>query len=237
MVIKIGDIPWNRGLIGEEYIKHFKNGNPRKGRTYEELYGLKKAQEIKEIISKTHKGIHKPQKDSMRKKISETRRRLFAEGKLKPSFLGKKHTEETKKKIGETTRFQYKNCERIHPQLGKHPSKETIRKILKRRNMSTIEVKFNKIIHQNNLPYKFVGNGDFLIERKNPDFINTNGQKIAIEVYWRKHKEVFRNGLKAWQEERQNIFNQYGWTILFFDEVDVDYKVDKIIQQLQGKGY
>lgn len=78
-----------------------------------------------------------------------------------------------------------------------------------------------KIIENFGLPYKFVGNGQFFIERKCPDFINCNGEKIAIEVYYKKHKEKFRNGLERWKDERQKIFNKYGWKILFFDETQV----------------
>jgi len=74
------------------------------------------------------------------------------------------------------------------------------------------------------LPYKFVGNGEVLVGRKCPDFININGQKIAIEVFYRKHKEQFRGGFINWLEERYKIFHSYGWEIKFFDETQVNEK-------------
>ena len=104
---------------------------------------------------------------------------------------------------------------------GRKLSQEQIKKCLRRNPISSLEKKFLEIINKHNLPYKFVGNGDFLIGRKCPDFININGQKIAIEVYYRGHKEFFKGGLQKWMEERQNIFNSFGWQIKFFDETEV----------------
>ena len=110
-------------------------------------------------------------------------------------------------------------------------SEEHIRKCLMRKDKSSLEKKFEDICIKNSLPYKFVGNGEFFIERKNPDFINCNGEKIAVEVYYRKHKEMFRNGLENWKSERQKIFNKYGWRIIYFDEMQVNE--DNIIKQLR----
>jgi very-short-patch-repair endonuclease len=98
---------------------------------------------------------------------------------------------------------------------------ENIKKMLRRNPKSSLEKKFEKIVRKLNLPYKFVGDGDFMIGKKCPDFIHLN-DKVAIEVYYRKHKEQFRKGgLQKWKEERQKIFNSYGWKLLFFDETQV----------------
>ncbi len=86
------------------------------------------------------------------------------------------------------------------------------------KRMTTLELKTQNVIDKYNLPYKFVGNGKFFIEKKNPDFVNTNGQKIAVEVFWTRHKEKFRGGLERWKNEREEIFSKYGWRILFLDE-------------------
>lgn len=104
---------------------------------------------------------------------------------------------------------------------GRHPTRETIRKMLTRRPMSSLEIKMQGIIDKHKLPYKFVGNGAFFIERKNPDFVNINGEKKAVEVYYRKHKELFKGNVEAWKKERKAIFNKYGWQLFFFDETQV----------------
>lgn len=103
-------------------------------------------------------------------------------------------------------------------------TKERLRRILTRRIPTSLETQFQKIINENNLPYRFVGDGSFVIERYNPDFINTNNEKVAIEVYARYFKKKKHLTIKGWKISRQNTFRKYGWKLLFFDETQIDEK-------------
>jgi len=99
--------------------------------------------------------------------------------------------------------------------------------------MSSLEEKTNNIIAKYKLPYKFVGNGEFMIENKNPDFINTNGEKKAVEVYYRRHKEQFRDiSINKWMEDRKNLFNKYGWKLIFIEANNVTEK--NLLNVLKG---
>jgi len=168
----------------------------------------------------------------------KARKRML--GKNNP-FYGKTHTKESLSKIklfckGDVSlrkgvKLSKEEKERLRNlRLGVKHSKETIKKILRRRTPSSLELKMIDIIEKHNLPYKFVGDGNFFIERKNPDFININGKKIAIEVFYKKHKEVFAHGLENWKQKREQIFNKYGWTLLFFDETQVNDNIAEILQ-------
>lgn len=139
--------------------------------------------------------------------------------KISKSLTGRKLSAEHCKKLGDAKR-------------GKKLSADHIRKSLARRPMSSLEEKFNEIIIKNNLPYKFVGNGAFFIERKNPDFININGEKIAIEVFYMRHKQQFRGGANSWIRNRKYVFRKYGWKVFCFDETKV--KEPYILQRLGG---
>lgn len=115
-------------------------------------------------------------------------------------------------------------------------TKEVIKKALRRRLPSSLEAKFQAIVDKYQLPYKFVGNGKFFIERKNPDFININGEKKAVEVYARIHKEKLRNlSIGKWKKERQEVFAKYGWEIIFFDEVELNE--ENVLAVLKGGSY
>ena len=56
--------------------------------------------------------------------------------------------------------------------------------------------------------YKYVGNREFILAGKNPDFLNVNGQKKIIELYgdyWHKGDDP---------QERIDLFGQYGYDTL-----------------------
>lgn len=104
---------------------------------------------------------------------------------------------------------------------GRIRTKDQIKKMLRRRIPSSLEKQFLNIINSNRLPYKYVGNGTFFIENCNPDFININGDKIAIEVYSRYYKLRNWKSIEQWKQIRKKMFDKYGWQLLFFDETQV----------------
>lgn len=184
----------------------FKKGN--------KLWKLRKiftlSEETKRKMSEAHKGQKAWNKG---KKCPHLLKNTngFKKGQI-PWNKGKKMSKETKRKLSKSLE-------------GRKLSKEHIRKVLRRREMSSLEIKMNEIIKNNKLPYKFVGNGEFMLGRKCPDFVNCNGEKKAVEVYYRRHKQMFRNGLEQWKTSREKIFKEYGWSLLFFDETQVNEKM------------
>lgn len=76
------------------------------------------------------------------------------------------------------------------------------------------EKKLIKIIEQHNLPFKYTGDGSFILEGLNPDFIEINGRKIAIDVfgdYW----HTLKADRESYTEKgRKRIFQKYGWKLI-----------------------
>lgn len=188
-----------------------------KGRFIKGHIPLEEWKECWSILNKQHRHT-----DETKNKISKSTKGI------NNHFYGKKHSKSTKLKMSIAHKKHILTPEHkfnLSISLKKaYSNPELLKRILRRRNISNLELKFKEIINKLNLPYKFVGNGDFIIGRKCPDFINTNGEKIAIEVYYRRHKELFRNGLEKWKLERQELFNKYGWRIVFFNETEVNEK-------------
>jgi len=64
--------------------------------------------------------------------------------------------------------------------------------------------------------YQYVGDGEVIIGRRNPDFMNVNGQKKIIEMfgnYW--HSRKFTGmSKKEHRQERQKHFAKYGYKTL-----------------------
>lgn len=154
----------------------------------------------------------------------------FKKGQPAPKTAFKKgHTSWLKGKKGYTNAGSFKKG---HTSLL---TKEHIKKILRRRKMSSLEIRVNNVVKKNNLPYRFVGNGKFFIERKNPDFVNTNGEKIAVEVYCRRHKENLRGlNVDNWKKDRSKLFAKYGWQIIFIEDWQTN-KEESIFNLLKGE--
>jgi len=152
------------------------------------------------------------------KKVRFVNDAKFKKGMV-PWNKGLPWSEEVKAKIGAANK-------------GRVLSPEHISKILTRRIPTSLETKFQDIIDKYKLPYKFVGDGSFMIGRKNPDFININGDKIAIEVYAKYYKLRNNETIDGWKKERQRIFAEYGWSLIFFDAMQVNEK--NVLKELKG---
>jgi very-short-patch-repair endonuclease len=213
--------------MAKQYIRTEKL-NPFFGKHHTEKSKLK--------ISKANTG--KVRSDMFRKKRSKqmtgknnTMYGVRFYGKLN-HFFGKHHTEETIIKNRESHIGRHPTIKtRILMSISqRNKSPEVIRKSLIRACPSSLESKMLEIIKCNKLPYKFVGNGKFMIGRKCPDFVNCNGEKTALEVFYRRHKEDFRGGLQNWKRNRSRIFARYGWKIIYFDErmVEEDYILKRL---------
>ena len=61
---------------------------------------------------------------------------------------------------------------------------------------------------ENNLPYKYVGDGEFIIGGRNPDFINTNGKKQIIEFFGEYYHKLED------EEIKRKIYRDYGFNLL-----------------------
>lgn len=205
-----GRIPWNKGVNG---VYHASEKTKKK--ISDALGGISKSQKHCKNIAKSKSGERNPMYGHQ---YSDEERKRLSNGHMQRKVkLGYINSPETRKKLS---------------LIMKHRSKEAVRKCLRYASPTTLELKMIGIIEKLNLPYKFVGNGKFFIENKCPDFINCNGEKVAIEVFYKGHKEEFRGGLEEWKKQRQKLFAKYGWKLLFFDETQINE--NSILKSIRG---
>lgn len=108
-------------------------------------------------------------------------------------FYGKRNAKYTRVFCSKRCEGEYNKGENNPFYRGKF-SDASLRKIIKARHArpNKPETKLIEIIDKNNLPFKYVGNGEAIIEGKNPDFIHTEGEKKVIElfgIYW--HSPIY----------------------------------------------
>jgi len=76
--------------------------------------------------------------------------------------------------------------------------------------------------------WKYVGDGEFWLGRRNPDFMNINGEKKLIEVfgdYWHKGEDG---------KERKRYFAQYGFKTLIIWEHECYKGKDYLLKKVEG---
>lgn len=123
-----------------------------------------------------------------------------------------------------------------HNNRGRKISPEIVKKMLARRDMSGLELRVDGIIKKYHLPYRFVGNGSFMIGRKNPDFMRTTNEKIVVEVYWKRHKEqVSGIDVNQWMDTRKTEFMKHGYETIFLESSDINERY--VLNKLGGGVY
>lgn len=153
------------------------------------------------VPSWIEKGLPHPNKSpSMRIKISHSVRKAYQEN---PDYRIKV-SKATKRQMADLR--QREHLSQLAKERVKDP--EYMRKILCSRRPTDIEQIIMDVIEKYNLPYKYTGNGTFKVGEKYPDFVNVNGEKIAIDVFgerWHNPEEI---------PERKAIFAEYGWKLI-----------------------
>lgn len=215
--------PWNKGKKGlqkatPEQIEKNRRASVAKWQNPEfrkktsraisiALKGKPKSEEHKKHLSQVLRGRRcSPRTEFKRgevpqetiKKAAEGRRRKFLEDQAYRTEVIERGTKEIRKVNSdpELTKMRMKA-------LHKRPSKPE-RKIL-------------NLIESSNLPFRYVGDGDLIIGKLNPDFVSLHNSKV-IEVFGRFYhdpeKSFFDVDWKRQKEGRIAYFKQFGYDCL-----------------------
>jgi hypothetical protein len=228
-----GQTPWDKGLHGVVFLRHFKSGYPFLGRHHTRSTRILMSKNSAKAMLGNHHS------EESKKKISVGMKKYFLNPKSKLNaslkHIGKKHSKESilKMKMHNWSKRGYKpsmlgrhlneKTKRLMSLLGKRKSPESIRKSLERRIPTSLEAEGVRILNKHSQPYKFTGDGSFFIEKYNPDFINTNGQKIVLEFYARYFKRL-HGSIDSWKQKRRRVYGKYGYKVLFFNEAQTNEK-------------
>ena len=192
---------------------------------------------------------YKHRKDSIEKMSGKNSPMFGKKGKDHPMF-GYKHTEEAKKAMSKVRKGKKPTSEHLRKNSeshkGKRASAETLKRMSRagkalwkdpdyvRKQMKAIHVKQNKAEKKlekilNKLfpnEWKFVGDGQLIIDGRCPDFVNVNGKKKLIELfgdYWHRDDDP---------QDRIDIFKPFGFdTLVIWERELYDNKevlVDRI---------
>jgi len=234
-------VPWNKGLTKctDERLRNLgvkialnASTNAHFGNRYKKF-----AVEHRTNLSVSHIGKHHltdesklsiSLKNSGKMFSDETNRKKALFGELNP-FYGRHHSDETKKLISLKQKKRW--AESRDWLLSKHSSHLPARLRGLMRRPTSFERIVIDIIHDFNLPFKYVGDGALIIANLNPDFISTDGSMKLIEVYARWcHKSDY-------ELNRAVRFKDCGYDVMFLDDDDIrsrDVCKEKICSFLEG---
>lgn len=205
---KKGHIPWIKGRHQTEEAKRAKEKITLSQEELASLYKANSLSKLAEILGVERKTITRTLKRHGGLLVKrEARNRNCISGKQHYRYNPKIHTNEmiTCRCGCGALLTKYDRKGRRHYSIRGH---EVWKNVLRRKIPNRQEIFLINLFQEHNLPYRYVGNGQVILGNKNPDFINTNGQKKVIEFfgeYWHKPED---------EEIKREIYQQYGFSML-----------------------
>jgi hypothetical protein len=164
---------------------------------------------IPSMLGKHHNDKTKEKISSVLSELYKTPKGKMAIENMRNLKKGKRCSVKTEFKKGHTaTSGSFQKGHKFSDDIEELRIKNVVIGVMKR--PTSIEKLFMHIASKYDLPYKYVGDGSFWINRKNPDFVNCNGEKICIEVANHYHHP------DPWDKERIEHFRRCGWECLVF---------------------
>lgn len=204
------------------------------------MKGKKKSKAHRKHIAEGHKGLV-PWNRGLKGVQRSTRK-----GKTWEDFYGEERAKEIKQKLRASLSKSKEKRRKISQKLWKNPkfTKKTLTSLFQKPNRS--EKKLIRIIQKHNLPFKYAGRGEVLVEGRIPDFIATDGSKKVIELFgrpWHDPSNEYHSskiGYHRTEKGRIEFFANYGYTclVIWTDELrDETAVVDKIKAFMSEKTY
>jgi len=215
---------------------------------------------VKQKISATLKGVPKPAGHGAKVSAARKGKKLPPETRAKLQSVQRNRSPEWRAKLREVRRGKAPPWARdpeTRKAVGRRISntlrgrrksethKERLREARRRqkfpRSQTGPEMLFAALCKDYRLPFKYVGNGALWIEGVNPDFVDINGKKVAVDIfgdYW--HTPLFRKKAlpaRYTEEGRRRVLARYGWRLVVIWESELhlpDIK-DRILHKLGRK--
>ena len=227
---KTNHISWNKNKTKERFPQLSNSGRKRgfishrKGISMTKEYGEKKTLKIKFKMKKGLKKAHDEGRIIWFQKEHPDYIKDHSYKKLCKNTLGKTWSLSTKSKknIQKASLLNWRNpkyVKKLMKSLHIKPNKPEI----------CLQKFFNTVAPQE---YKFVGDGQFILGGKCPDFTNINGKKKLIELfgdYWHGKKRTGKS--REWNEHKRiQHFKNFGFDTLVIWEHEL-----KDLQKLKDK--
>jgi len=144
--------------------------------------------------------------------LTETHKKQLSES-AKVRIYSKEGEAIRNKKISNTSKDRWANKDWKDKQI-----KLILEGLMKR--PTSYEQKISNLCFKYNLPFIYKGDGSFLINFKNPDFVNEN-DKVVIEVFYSWFKIRDYGSVENYKQFCKDKYKPAGWKVIFIDELDL----------------
>lgn len=225
-----GSIPWNKGVKhSQDHIRNLKEAKKREGNI--RLYRRKGENLIcsycKSLFYVSRNQVERKRKFCSLKCFgaSSIGREFSLEhrNKISESNKGKKRTQKQKEIYKVSAKIRYHNPEYL----------SNLRKSMNLKPNNKEKILIN-LFSEHKLPYKFVGDWQFWVGDKNPDFISTDGQKKIIELfgdYW--HKQKKNIPYSQTEEGTRQIYSNLGFEVLIIWESEMK-DLEEVLKKIKS---
>ncbi len=188
------------------------------------LYGknIKPMQEHNRTYGAWGKGLTKETDKRIRIRNEKATKTNKERGNYKPNLGSFKKGNIPKNPIkkgehrGENTEF--KKGHKWDNLIKERMIKASLKGLMKR--PTSFEQKICDLCLKYSLPFIYSGDGRFLINFKNPDFVNEK-DKVVIEVFYSWFKIRDYGSVENYKEFCRKKYNPAGWKVIFIDETEV----------------
>jgi len=246
---------YGSGMKGHKHTKEWKEKlSKRNSKENNPFFGKHHTEETKEKIRKiniewfkTHENPFKGHNWGWCKKCGKYH------GEHPRGMKGKTHTLEYKEHLSKLWKSGYfdnvvkdpvrrkkistslkKIWNEMSPSIKKRKVINSLRSV--RRRPSSLEKKMMRILKENNLPFKYIGDGRryYGYPPINPDFVDINHQGKCIEVGCKRQKEVW--SYKSWKtyvKERTKKLKNVGFDVLYIWDEDLKNE-NKVVEMVKS---
>ena len=225
-----GHIPWNKCLTPQEQAL-----SRRKQLEYLRRYNANRREQMIQYL----KNYHEKNKEKLNAQCRANWKKNREKRREYKKQYNKTRLIELKRHRGVVKKGSPEYCAKMSEHMKTFWKNEVLaRKLFRgwRSRPNKLEQSLIRLVSENKLPFKYVGDGTVIIDGRCPDFINNNGRKQVIELfgdYW--HNPSVNPNVRpnATYEATVNHYQKFGFDCLILWEHEMENE-EKVIETIKS---
>jgi len=215
---ELADLYLNKRLKIRELSQHYRT-NDRIVRKWLVSYGIP--------LRDKNDNLKTEWSDNERQHLSQKRKEFLSNPKNLEAHLKATQTEKRRERAAKANRESWQDPEKRAKRMS-----NMLKASFKRPTQP--EQRLIDLIAKYNLPYRYTGDGSFIVAGLNPDFVEVNGRKLAVDVFGDYWHNIKQDEPARTEQGRKAIFADYGWELVVLWEHEINnLPEEELVAQLK----